>query len=110
MPTTTSNPAAPRCADTWQAASRNFAAPEKPGSSGTHSDAGRSMPTVASFWRANAGEARVLHAFLFSSAETPVLRFSRQDLGASFCSKNGNFVFREKLAALPELPKRCFTK
>ena len=64
-----------RSADTWQAVSRNFAASEKPGSSGTHSDADRSMPTVASFWRANAGEARVLHAY-FDSPPQDWLDFS----------------------------------
>lgn len=52
-----------RSADTWLAASRNFAAPEKPGSSGTHPDADRSAPIFALIWRAGAHEFVVLHAF-----------------------------------------------
>jgi hypothetical protein len=52
-----------RWADTGQKASRNFVAPEKPGSSGTHWDADRSMPTVASLWKVNAAVARALHAW-----------------------------------------------
>jgi hypothetical protein len=77
---------------------------------GRLTDADRSMPTVASLSKANAAVARGVRAFLFSSDKTPVLRSSRRDSGASFCSNHGNFVCPEKLAVLPELPKCCFTK
>jgi hypothetical protein len=51
-----------------------------------------------------------VRAIRFSSDKTPVLRFSRQNSGASFRSNDGNLVCPAKPTTLPGLPKQRFTK